>query len=88
MKYGGVKSLMTNYGELLQYLICGIPTDDSFCFILFFCIFCSFFVVVLNIKQLKLELGQNEKPSLMLNFSFAHMRARQGGFFGLFFAAH
>lgn len=68
---------MTIYGELLQYLICGIPIDDSFCFILFFVFFASFFAVVLNIKQLKLELGRNEKPSLMLNFSFAHMRARQ-----------
>lgn len=54
-----------------------------------FCIvFSFFFAVVLNIKQLKLELGRNEKPSLMLNFSFAHMRARQGGFIGLFFAVH
>lgn len=43
MKYGGVKSLMTNYGELLQYLICGIPTDDSFCFILFSVFFALFF---------------------------------------------
>lgn len=71
----------------LQHLICGISTDDSFCLILFFVFFAIlvFFALVLNIKQLKLELGRNEKLSLMLNFSFAHMRARHGG---LFFAVH
>lgn len=57
-----------------------------FCF-LYFC-FVLFFAVVLNIKQLKLELGWNEKPSLMVNFSFAHMRAREGGFMRLFLAIH
>lgn len=76
------------YGELLQYLVFVIPTDDSFCFTLFFVFFASFFAMVLNIKQLKLELGRNEKPALMLNFSFAHMRVRQGGFIRLFLAVH